>query len=158
MRLTSSIDIQAPPDTVWAVWSDLERWPEWTASVSRVERIEPGPLAIGLRARVHQPKFPPATWRVIALEEGQGFTWVSESPGARVTASHWIEPHAGGLATSYAEWGFGIADMIGNEAPLDSVVEYLGVLEEQLGVERSSSARRLTLAERLYAVVLAAYG
>jgi len=65
---------------------------------------------------------------------------------------------AGGLATSYAEWGFGIADMIGNEAPLDAVVEYLGVLEEQLGVERSSAAQRLTLAERLYAVVLAAYG
>ena len=96
MRLSSSIDIQAPPDTVWAVWSDLERWPEWTASVSRIERLEPGPLAVGHRVRVHQPKFPPATWRVIALEEGRGFTWVSESPGARVTASHWIEPRAAG--------------------------------------------------------------
>ena len=62
---------------------------------------------------------------------------------------------AGGLATSYAEWGFGIADMIGNEAPLDSVVEYLGVLEEQLGVDRSSLTRRISLAERLYAAVRA---
>jgi uncharacterized membrane protein len=114
MRLTSSIDIQAPPDTVWAVWSDLERWPEWTASVSRVERIDPGPLAIGLRARVHQPKFPPATWRVIALEEGRGFTWVSESPGARVTASHWIEPHAGGSrATSAITFAGPIALLVG---------------------------------------------
>jgi hypothetical protein len=63
---------------------------------------------------------------------------------------------AGGLATSYAEWGFGIADMIGNEAPFDAVVEYLGVLEEQLGVERSPLGRRIALAERLSAAIRAA--
>ena len=65
---------------------------------------------------------------------------------------------AGGLATSYAEWGFGIADMIGNETPFDAVVEYLGVLEEQLGVERSPVARRIALAERLSAAVRTAAG
>ena len=96
MHLTDSIDIQAPPEAVWAVWSDVERWPEWTASVSRVERTGAGPLAAGQRARVRQPGFPPATWRVTAVEEGRGFTWVSESPGARVTGSHRIEPRDGG--------------------------------------------------------------
>jgi len=96
MHVTHGIDIHASPDVVYKVWTDLDRWPEWTASVSRVERIDPGPLAIGLRARVHQPKLLPAVWRVTELEEGRGFTWVSVSPGARVTAGHWIEPRAGG--------------------------------------------------------------
>jgi len=57
MHFTDSIDIQAPTEVVWAVWSDIERWPEWTASVARVERLDPGALAVGLRARIHQPKF-----------------------------------------------------------------------------------------------------
>ncbi len=62
---------------------------------------------------------------------------------------------AGGLAAGYAEWGFGLADMIGNEAPLDAVVEYLGVLEEQLGTVRSPLDRRTAIAERLRAAVCA---
>ena len=76
---------------------------------------------------------------------------------AEILAQDWDADSriAGGVATSYAEWGFGIADMIGNEAPLDALVEYLGVLEEQLGVDRSSLTRRITLAERLHAAVRA---
>jgi len=96
MELTRSIDIQAPPGIVWAVWSDVERWPEWTASVSRVERFEQGPLVVGHRARVRQPKLPTAVWQVSKLEGSRGFEWVSASPGARVTGYHWIEPQGSG--------------------------------------------------------------
>lgn len=96
MELTRSIDIHASPDVVWAVWSDVERWPEWTGSVSHIERFEQGPLAIGHRARVRQPKLPTAVWRVTKVEAGRGFEWVSASPGARVTGYHWVEPQGSG--------------------------------------------------------------
>ena len=96
MELTWSIDIEAAPEVVWAVWSDVARWPEWTASVSHIERFEQGPLAIGHRARVRQPKLPTAVWRVTKVEPGRGFEWVSASPGARVTGYHWIEPQGSG--------------------------------------------------------------
>jgi uncharacterized membrane protein len=102
MRLTQTIDIEAPPAVVWAVWTDLERWPEWTASVTRIERLEPRPFGVGLRVRVRQPKFPPAVWRVTDVQLGQGFTWESASPGARVTGSHHIEPRAGGSRATLA--------------------------------------------------------
>ena len=92
MHLSAIADIQAPPEIVWTVWTDLERWPEWTASVARIDRLDRGPLAVGLRARVRQPKFPSVTWRVTDVDQGRGFTWVSTSPGARVTGSHRIEP------------------------------------------------------------------
>ena len=39
-------------DRVWAVMSDIERWHEWTASITGIQKLEPGPLAVGLRARV----------------------------------------------------------------------------------------------------------
>ena len=96
MQLSRSVEIDAPPEVVWAVWSDVERWPEWTPSVSRVERLDPGPLAVGQRVRVRQPKFPTAVWRVTSVEPARSFSWVAESPGARVTGMHRIEPRPDG--------------------------------------------------------------
>jgi uncharacterized membrane protein len=87
----SIVEIAAPPATVWRVMADVERWPEWTPSVRRVKLLTPGPLRVGSRARIQQPGFPPAWWRVTELEADRGFTWVSTVPGLRVTGKHWIE-------------------------------------------------------------------
>jgi uncharacterized membrane protein len=102
MKFTHGIDIQAPPQIVWSIWSDIERWSEWTASITRIQKLAPGPLAVGLRACVRQPKLPVAIWRVTELEPDRGFTWVSTSPGAHVTGIHAIEPIADGTRATMA--------------------------------------------------------
>ena len=84
-------DIPAPVAIVWTVMADVERWPEWTPSVKRVEQLSPGRLQVGSRVRIHQPKLPPAFWRVTELIQGASFTWVSRAPGVRVTARHTAE-------------------------------------------------------------------
>jgi len=86
-----TVEIPAPPATVWRVMADVERWPEWTPSVRRVKLLTPGPMRVGSRARIRQPGLPPACWRVTELEADRGFTWVSTMPGLRVTGKHWIE-------------------------------------------------------------------
>ncbi|MCI0747379.1 MAG: SRPBCC family protein [Verrucomicrobia subdivision 3 bacterium] len=95
-HFTIAVEIPAPPPLAWSVLADVERWPEWTASVSRVKRLSPGPLQVGSRVRIHQPKLPPAFWRVTELNPGAGFTWVSRAPGVRVTARHTVEAIATG--------------------------------------------------------------
>jgi len=87
---STSIDIAAPAERVWAVMSDIARWHEWTPSVTSIKRLETGPFDVGSRAIVRQPRFPPALWRVVAIEPGR-FTWVSTAPGLRVIARHFVE-------------------------------------------------------------------
>jgi uncharacterized protein YndB with AHSA1/START domain len=95
-----AVEIAAPPERVWAVLADLERWPEWTASVTSVEPLEPGPLAVGTRARVSQPKLKPAVWEVTEVKAARSFTWVTRHPGLLVTGLHQLEPiEKGTLAT-----------------------------------------------------------
>ena len=93
---TITVEIPAPPPLVWSVIADVECWPQWTASVSRVRQLSPAPLQIGSRVRIHQPKLPSAFWRVIELNPGANFTWVSRAPGVRVTARHAAEAVANG--------------------------------------------------------------
>lgn len=82
--------------------TDVERWPEWTASVSHVVLLAPGPLQAGSRVRIHQPKLPAACWRVTDMEPGVEFTWVSTAPGLKVTARHIVEAIAGGSRVTLA--------------------------------------------------------
>ena len=91
-RFSITTDSPQAPGRVWAILVDVERWPEWTPSVSRNRRLDPGPLAVGSRARIHQPRLLPATWRIVELAEGRRFTWVTGGPGVRAVAEHWVEP------------------------------------------------------------------
>jgi uncharacterized protein YndB with AHSA1/START domain len=95
-KFDAAIDIGAPPERVWAVMSDVERWHEWTPSVRGITRLDRGPLEIGSRAIIRQPKYPPALWKVTTIDPGRSFTWISAAPGLRVIGHHAVEPSAGG--------------------------------------------------------------
>jgi uncharacterized membrane protein len=86
----TSIDIEAPAARAWAIMRDVERWPEWTASVRAVTLLD-GELALGARARIDQPRIPTTVWTVTDLTEGRDFTWEASSPGTRTTGRHAVE-------------------------------------------------------------------
>ena len=92
MRFEDEVLIRSSAGAVWAIYSDVERWPEWTASVRAVRFVEGEALAVGARVRIEQPKLRPAVWEVAALEPGGSWTWVSRAPGIRTTAVHTLEP------------------------------------------------------------------
>lgn len=94
-----SIDINASPEVVWATLIDVERWPEWTASVRSVELLD-GTLVVGSRVRIQQPKFPELVWTVTELEPGASFTWNSRSPGSDAVARHTVIAKADGTSTA----------------------------------------------------------
>ncbi|HVU88335.1 MAG TPA: SRPBCC family protein [Pirellulales bacterium] len=99
MHLEHSLAIAAPWEVVWAVTIDVERWPEWTPTMQRVERIDSGPFRVGSQARVKQPQFREAIWTVTALEAGRRFTWQTRISGMDMTATHEVIPATSGCTS-----------------------------------------------------------
>ncbi|PRX97729.1 SRPBCC family protein [Allonocardiopsis opalescens] len=93
-------EIDAPPGAVWAVFADVERWPEWTASVESVRLLDgagpEGALRAGARVAVEQPGLPRAVYTVTELTEGASFTWEATAPGVRTAGEHLLRPAPGG--------------------------------------------------------------
>jgi uncharacterized membrane protein len=92
MEYEFSVDVDAPADKVWAVLTDVENWPQWTASMTRVQRLDSGPFAVGSTARIKQPRLRTAVWRVTELTPERSFVWTSASPGVTTAAEHRIAP------------------------------------------------------------------
>lgn len=86
-----AVDINASPGRVFEVLSDVERWPEWTSTMTSVRRMDDGPFSVGSKAHVRQPKLLPAVWQVTELDAPRSFVWVTHSPGVTLEAGHWVE-------------------------------------------------------------------
>ncbi|OBB72850.1 SRPBCC family protein [Mycobacterium sp. 852014-52144_SCH5372336] len=85
-------EIDAPAAVVWDVFSDVERWPEWTASVTRLVALDSRELAVGNRFEIKQPRMPKLVWEVTEVVPGASWTWVQRSPGGLTVARHDVSP------------------------------------------------------------------
>ena len=127
-NFSTAVDIRAAPERVAAVLFDVERWPEWTSTVTSSQRLDPGPFAVGSRARVRQPKLAPAIWRVAELDPMTGFLWVSQTPGLRMTAGHRIAASGEGSRVTLS---FQFSGLLG---PLVARI-YRGLIKRYLAIE-----------------------
>jgi uncharacterized membrane protein len=91
MRFEQSIEIDAPPQRVWDVLTDLEAWPQRIETVDVVELLTPHPMREGSRVRLKQPKLPEGTWEVTAWQAPTFFEWRQQSSGATSVAGHRVE-------------------------------------------------------------------
>jgi uncharacterized membrane protein len=130
-----AVNIDAPPQRVFAVLHDVERWPEWTSTMISVQRLDQGPFAVGSSARVRQPKLRPAVWQVTELEDGRNFTWVTSAPGLRMKAGHHIVPKGSG---SRVELSFELSGLL---RPILSRV-YGGLIEGYIATESQGLKQR----------------
>ncbi len=99
MNLEKTIEIKAPRAKVWAALVDIQNWPLWSESMTKIERLDDGPFGIGSKARITQPNVPPLTWKVVAFEPGVSFAWQATTRGVTTWANHQIAPAGDGRCT-----------------------------------------------------------
>jgi uncharacterized membrane protein len=100
MRIEHQLDIDAPPSVVFALTTDVERWPTLTPTVTSVERLDDGPLRVGSQTRLKQPGQRPTVWTVTAIEPDRLFAWSARTFGMHLTATHLIEPTPTGTSNT----------------------------------------------------------
>jgi uncharacterized protein YndB with AHSA1/START domain len=113
----ASVDIAAPADRVWEVFTDVEQWPSWTASVSSLEPLDGPAIAVGHRFRIKQPRMPILVWEVSEVDAPRSWTWAVRSAGATTVASHEISPRGASACV--------VTQVIDQRGPLGIVVAVL---------------------------------
>lgn len=134
--------IDAPPETVWEILVDAERYPEWNPYHVRVE----GALALGeeLELEIHKPNGNEVTIHpeVQVLDEHRELTWGGGVPGL-FTGRHVfrLEPTAdGGTHLVHEETFRGLGVPF---AELDSIEEGYGRVNEALRRRAEGQRRRV---------------
>jgi hypothetical protein len=89
------------------------RWGVRLPTVDSVRPLSDGPVRVGSRFEVRQPKLPKAVWEVTEWQDGRSFTWVSTSPGIRSTAVHAVaEDGAGSRLDLSLDWSGPLAPVL----------------------------------------------
>jgi uncharacterized membrane protein len=141
MITESGVDIDAPATVVWDVFSDVERWPEWTASVTTLTALDGPGIAVGKRFEIKQPRMPKLVWEVSEVAPGKSWTWVQRSPGGVTLASHDV--------TSISEGRTRVRQWIDQRGPVGTLVGVAmrGMTRRYLDLE---AAGLKTRSEHLY--------
>jgi hypothetical protein len=103
--MSATVEIDAPPMAVWAVLTDLSRYPEWNP----LFRAASGEITVGKRIRLRSVH--PASGRlmtvkpkIVTAEPGVELRWVSSLPGI-MSGEHsfTLSPANGGTRLTQSE-------------------------------------------------------
>lgn len=143
IHVERTVNINAPPERVWAVMMAVERWPEWTESMKSVERLDEGEFGVGSKAKLKIRRSPNANvWTVTELTPNRSFTWETNSGGVKGIATHVIEPDGNGSKVTLTVALSGIVAtlfgwMIGSESKKNVEMEAEGLKKRSEGTEGS---------------------
>jgi hypothetical protein len=91
----ATLETSAPPDRVWQVWSDVNRWPEWNPDM-KASHID-GPLKLGATGNIDTRSGGKHDVVVTHFEQGRSFELESTAlPGTKMAIRATIAPSGAG--------------------------------------------------------------
>ncbi len=99
-QLTVSGTIDAPPERIWGIVTDLDGWVATISGIERVERLDGGTdFAVGTRWKETRTLFGKQATEeieVVDVEPGRSYTTAAESAGVRYRSTVRVEPSGSG--------------------------------------------------------------
>ncbi|HVM64024.1 MAG TPA: SRPBCC family protein [Acidimicrobiales bacterium] len=92
MNSANAVEIGAPAELVWDVFTAVERWPHWTPTVTEAVGLDGPAIAVGNRFAITQPRLPRLVWEVTEVDPGTSWTWRARAFGAESLAGHDVTP------------------------------------------------------------------
>lgn len=105
MQIVATCHVDAPPERVFRIATDVARWPELISAIDRVELLTPGPPGIGTRFRETRTMYGRKAreeMTIAALEPPHRFTLTAENHGTRYRAEHVFAPERSGTRLTLA--------------------------------------------------------
>ena len=109
----ASLETTASPAKVWAVWSDVNRWPDWNPDMNE-SRID-GPLKLGATGMINTKSGGKHDVFVTHYQEGRSFELESTAlPGTKMAIRASITPNGSGsrITQGFEPRGF-LAPLVG---------------------------------------------
>ncbi len=98
LKFSSSVEIDAPPEKVWALVNEFEEWPQWIPSIKKIEKLSEGALGEGSQIRVTAKSIITVRLLMTITEfvPGRHAVLQGKALGTRMTRYYAFEPVNGG--------------------------------------------------------------
>jgi hypothetical protein len=81
-----TVETNVSPEAIWAVLSDLDRWPRWDTSMERVALQ--GPCAVGTKVAMTPQGQDPIVSTIVAIKETEHYADRTDFGGVTLEFSH----------------------------------------------------------------------
>jgi hypothetical protein len=99
MKFESSIQVNAPAPTIFALYADVPNWPRWDTDVKLATLS--GPFASGATGVVHPNGGPKSTLNFIEVRPNQGFVATCKLPLCVMRFEHELSPQGRGTQVTH---------------------------------------------------------
>ena len=149
-----AVTFEAEPATVWQIWTDVARWPEWDVS-KEIAQMD-GEFQPGSSGWVKKHNALGGTFAITSVEPGR--RWISESPLplGRVIFDHIVEPLPGGqvrvVKSVQVEGGSaGLFRVLAAPRMRRDIEATLAALQERVQADQARAQAELAQAEQAHA-------
>ena len=95
MRFHHTVVTVAAPADVWAVWTDVVRWPTWDTELESAS-IEADGLALGAGGTLKPRRGPASAFIVTEFEDDRGYAFATRLPWGKLVVRRRLNEHCGG--------------------------------------------------------------
>ena len=78
MKFAHTVETTAPPEKIWAAWTDVKRWPEWDTELASAS-LE-GSFALGAKGKLKPKRGAASDFTIWELMPGESYAFTTRLP------------------------------------------------------------------------------